>query len=101
MGSKDVKICGKRGGNSFEDVNRPNLGGSCPEGMSPCIADGDPENMVCYHEDDHQTACPITDVVFVATSDPSLSKYADYSSTEFDTEYTILWSKKVDSLPIT
>ena len=69
--------------------------------MSPCIADGDPENMVCYQEDDHNIACPITDVLFVATSDVSLSKYSDYSSTEFDTEYTILWSKKVDSLPIT
>ena len=42
-------ICGTRGGNSFEQVVRPDLDSdSCPEGTSKCSELTSAENSVCY-----------------------------------------------------
>ena len=42
-----VTICGKRGGKSFAEVNRPQSDGSCPEGMVACSNATSKENTIC------------------------------------------------------
>ena len=92
-------ICGKQGGSPFQTVQRPDVNGNCPASYSPCVPTANAENMVCYPESSLETSCPITDLLFVETS--ALADYADYSSLEFNSTTTLIWSKSKDALPVT
>ena len=43
-----TNICGKRGGEPFKSVLRPNSDGHCPVGTSACSQVTSIENIVCY-----------------------------------------------------
>ena len=42
-----VKICGRRGGKPFVDVQRPTADGDCPSTTVPCSRATSPENTIC------------------------------------------------------
>ena len=58
-------VCGVRGGLSFSEVLRPNLQNECPSGTSACSQTTNSENTVCYPPEQHDDACPITEIKFV------------------------------------
>ena len=58
-------VCGKRGGLSFKEVVRPDPKTlQCPNGTEPCSNGTDAHSTVCYPPDQHNTSCPINDMVF-------------------------------------
>ena len=94
-----VEICGKTGGQSFSNVQRPDTIGQCPTGTSPCNPDAAAINMVCYPDDTHDTNCPITEILFVETA--QLGNYDNYTSAVFNDTVTLIWKKDSDALPAT
>ena len=63
-GIDGLVICGTRGGQTFEKVQRPSVEGVCPEGTYPCSLNS-PENTVCYPPDNGASICPITEIAIV------------------------------------
>ena len=45
------KICGRRGGKPFVDVQRPTTDGDCPGNTVPCSRATSPENTICIEAD--------------------------------------------------
>ena len=97
------RICGKRGGDAFKDVTRPDSSGQCPEDMQPCSSKTSVENTVCYPENDLDFSCPITDIDIVGSNEATQKQGHSASAYEAEPfgEVFVIWSKDVDSLPIT
>ena len=93
-------ICGVRGGKSFSEVLRPNLQNECPSGTSACSQNTNSGNTVCYPQEEHDDACPITEIKFVQNSE--LDSIQDsFTQVTFNSEKTLLYSKNnLDALPI-
>ena len=59
----DHYICGKRGGDSFKNVKRPDSSTKkCPSGTEPCPGPVKPEHQVCYKPEEHGEKCPVTEM---------------------------------------
>ena len=95
------RICGKLGGDSFLNVTRPNSSGQCPDNTTPCIADIDINDQLCYPPLEHGSSCPITDIKIVETS--ALSDYTGngYQYQTFNSTASVVYSKQVAQLPPT
>ena len=104
MGQFDGRrICGKRGGDAFKDVTRPGSDGQCPEDTLPCSLKTSADNTVCYPKDDLDSSCPITDIDIVGSNEATQKQGHSASAYEAEPfgEVFVIWSKDVDSLPIT
>ena len=107
-GIDGIVICGKTGGQSFEQVRRPDFDTeSCPEGTKACSTVTSLANTVCYPEDQHEANCPITEMVILdeGTGD-SLKINSAYTVLEYrpydSSKKYLAYSKTVkDNLPIT
>ena len=94
-------ICGKKGGDPFITVTRPNpLTSQCPAGYVACSTKTTPNNTICYNSAlDPTDVCPITQFEFISElgdcSDPS-AEWID-----FEGGVTLCFSKQVNSLPVT
>jgi len=89
-------FCGRKRGDSFENVTRPNLNGECPPNTSACSEKTSPENTVCYSND---ADCPITSIEFTK-SPPSNSAYT-VMKTGVDGISLVYSKTQANSLPIT
>jgi len=96
---KGARVCGYRDGDAFKDVTRPGSDGKCPTGTAPCNPKSSLENTVCYPPSDLDSVCPITYIDIVTASKGH--KDDDYESVSFTGDKQIIFSKSVDSLPIT
>ena len=100
------RICGYANGASYKDAVLPEKTERetiCPEGYKPCIPNF--EQSFCYSIDENaEEVCPITDIKFVkktATNETSHYRAKGYKQQEMDDEYTMFFSQKQDSLPVT
>ena len=82
-----VRICGKRGGQSFLNTVRPNSNGVCPGKTIPCSRFTSPENTICVEpsvaENGILSDCPITEIKLVDPDeaeqlDPAYYKILDF-----------------------
>ncbi len=107
------RICGKLSGENFLTAVLPlsknSAGGYfCEEGYTECL---DPDrlklfatdNTFCYRTGDEEAKakCPITDVQFVETVNYKPENFEKHTKIDFDDKYFIVFSKTVDSRPIT
>ena len=98
-----VKVCGRRGGKPFVDVQRPTSDGNCPSNTVPCSRATSPENTICIEANEFESGipvdCPITDVKLIGSRqadflDPTFYRILDFK------QYKLVYSKNADSLPI-
>jgi len=101
----DHYFCGDQYGKPFFAVTRVDYRtGQCPSGTSPCSNSTDPENTICYPQDQLASKCPITETLFVKEN--QIAKYqndtATYRVQEVGVgEYFVTSKNSTDSLPIT
>ena len=58
-----VMICGKRGGKSFAEAQRPQRDGKCPENMTACSDSTSLDNTICVLPFEQGAGeCPITEI---------------------------------------
>lgn len=60
------QICGKRGGDSYSDVVRPDINNKCPNNTVACSNKTSAQNTICYPQIDLEAKCPVTSLKFVA-----------------------------------
>jgi len=62
-----------------------------------------PESQVCYPEAEHAASCPITEIKFVtkAQAETTYSPETDWTVIDFNDQYSLVYSKQSDSLPVT
>lgn len=108
-----MRFCGKRGGEGFKTVQRPELSGkdvaaaeeyACPTNFEACSPETSLENTICVATAKVATDCPITFATFVVTADATTVKYpvADYKIHEVNDDYKFVTSiTKGDNLPLT
>ena len=99
-----VRICGRRGGQSFLNTVRPNKDGVCPDKTIPCSKNTSPENTICVEpgatENGISNDCPITEIKLVDPIEANQLDPAYYKVLDFK-QWKLVYSKdRVDSLPI-
>lgn len=97
----DFIFCGKLGGTPFQNVTRPNIGGECPTGTSPCIPYTKVDEMLCYPDADHATSCAITEITFILPEEKTDEKYSNYTMVDIDDTHVLIYSKSITGLPLT
>jgi len=101
---EDMRICGEQGGLPFTKAVRPNKLGVCPKNHSPCSKATSVQNTICYSNTEGQGKCPINDIVFAkqgSTQFTQLNSNLSYVKVQFDSDYSIFYTKDANQLPIT
>ena len=61
-----MTICGKQGGKSFAEAQKPNSDGTCPNNMVPCSNATSRANTICVAPQEFEAGqCPITEIQFL------------------------------------
>ena len=99
-----VRICGRRGGQSFLNTVRPNKDGVCPDKTIPCSNNTSPENTICVEpgvtEDGISSDCPITEIKFVSSNEADQLDPAFYKVLDFNQRKLVYSKDRIDGLPI-
>jgi hypothetical protein len=99
----NLHICGRRGGKSFNEVQRPDIvSKKCPEGTVSCSSTTSIQTTLCYPASEIATSCPIVFIKFVSpTLLPAYQNNAEYTIQPFSSMYFVTTKTQADSLPIT
>ena len=92
-------ICGRRGGDTYLEVQRATDDGKCPSGTEPCSTKTSALNTICYPEEKLSTHCPVTDIQIV--TDSNAAKYDNYKKLDFNGRKLVYTNTGVDNRPIT
>jgi hypothetical protein len=86
-------ICGKRGGQPFVTVTRPNpVTLLCPVGYLPCSPKTSPDNTICYDSTiGPADVCPITKFEFINELDDCTDPQSEWL--DFEGNVSICFSK--------
>ena len=91
-----MRICGKHGGDTFEQVNRPALNGSCEDkNLLPCISDAPADVTICYAPELLAENCPITDIAIIENAVEEEFVTNGYSVISFNDTASVAFSKTV------
>jgi len=100
------EFCGLRGGLPFMNVTRVDPKTMlCPNGTEPCSNYTSVENTICYPPDQHNSSCPLTDILISSNATEVSEMMASglwlKKPNLIDRKWYTLYSYKVDKMPVT